>query len=67
MHDPQATKHLTRYEEGSDANSHIARCSCGWACSGTYLDVRARAVMHREYPGARPERKSKGELVLPSR
>jgi len=40
-------EHLTTYEPGTDARNHIARCSCGWAYSGTHLEVRRQAVLHR--------------------
>lgn len=45
---PPATQiHQSTFTRGSDARNHIARCQCGWGCSGTYNSVRTRAEIHR--------------------
>ena len=40
--------HNVNYKLGTDANNHIAHCSCGWKYSGTYLEVRRVGAVHCE-------------------
>lgn len=39
--------HDLSYQEGTDARNHVAKCSCGWAGSETYLGVRDRGNLHK--------------------
>lgn len=39
MHDLIMTK-------GTDARNHVVRCTCGWAASDTFKDIRKRGEFH---------------------
>jgi len=36
------------YLPGRDARNHLVTCSCGYRCSGTFLEVEKRGTVHVE-------------------
>ena len=43
--------HKFTHREGTDANNHMAVCTCGWKYASTYLAARARGKLHVTFFG----------------
>jgi hypothetical protein len=41
--------HAVSYQNGTDPNNWIGRCSCGYAYSSTRNEVRKRLLIHEEF------------------